>query len=364
MTLLHDYIPAAYDPTLTRLPQFKAPSLSDAALTRLSQSEAPSVSDVTLTRPSQSEERPPSYAHPPPSRARWANVMVSKYTPNLINAVEEEAKAAGRLMKEHHGKMIVIDIWPFLPRYSNDSAWPQQSGSCNGPLLVYFGWGGAYNDKIWIDQMKRALDHIRDVALKEGCTTSDAPVYYNTTLADPDVTTPQEIYRHNLADLSALRAKYDPHNVMSLAGGFRIPHGPAIANGTYIICNAANVSVGVVGPFGPIIGDRITTFRIFPIPGMPEVYTIDNHIDNQDHFATEMGDNAVVCQTALVMPGRNTWKIIPEFRRRNQLEYRILNLYGSECWVLRRPFRQSSVQCIPVGEVEDANIALWRFNNA
>jgi hypothetical protein len=161
-------------------------------------------------------------------------------------------------MAEHQGKKVVGDVWPFLPRNSTDSAWPHQNGSCNGPLLVYFVWDGPENDTFWIDQLKVALDSIRQVALAEGCTTPDVPVYCNTTLADPDVTTLQQIYRHNLADLSALRTKYDPHNVMGLTGGFRIPRGPAIANGTYIIRNATDEPVGVVGPHSPIVGGGIT----------------------------------------------------------------------------------------------------------
>ncbi|KAF9516858.1 hypothetical protein BS47DRAFT_1340479 [Hydnum rufescens UP504] len=78
--------------------------------------------------------------------------------------------------------MVVADIWPFLPRKtSTDSAWPHQSGSSNGPLLVYFVWKGSRNDTFWIDHLEGALNRIRDVALREKCTTRNAPVYCNTT---------------------------------------------------------------------------------------------------------------------------------------------------------------------------------------
>ncbi|KAJ7580371.1 hypothetical protein C8J56DRAFT_961446 [Mycena floridula] len=158
------------------------------------------------------------------ARARWGNVMVSKYTQNLINVVEEEAKAAKQLMEKHNGRMVVSDIWPFLPSMfdnSVNSAWPHKKGAPNGPLLVYFMWEDEENDDVWISQMKTALDHIYRIALLEKCTTHNAPVYCNTTLAD--VTTPQQIYRDNLSKLSELRKKYDPDNVMEKTGGFRIP---------------------------------------------------------------------------------------------------------------------------------------------
>lgn len=153
--------------------------------------------------------------------------------------------------------MAVADIWPFLPTMFNtsvDSAWPHWRGAPNGPLLVYFMWEGRENDKPWIDQMKTALHHIHQVALRENCTTPDAPVYCNTTLEE--VTTPQQIYRHNLDALSALRTKYDPDDVMGKTGGFRIPFGPAIISGIYIITNAKDNSViDVERPSGYVVKD-------------------------------------------------------------------------------------------------------------
>jgi hypothetical protein len=124
----------------------------------------------------------------------------------------------------YEGRMVVAEIWPFLSTMfdrSVTSAWPHERGKPNGPLVVYFMWEGEENDKIWIRQMKEALGNIHQIALDEGCTTSNAPVYCNTTLED--VTTPEEIYRDNLARLSTLRKAYDPSDVMARTGGFRIP---------------------------------------------------------------------------------------------------------------------------------------------
>jgi hypothetical protein len=87
-------------------------------------------------------------------------------------------------------------------------------------VLAYYQWKDAKDDKYWVDEMKRALTEIRKVALEEGCTTRNAPVYGNTSLEDTPV---KDIYRGNLKNLSAIRAMYDPNNVMGNAGGFRIP---------------------------------------------------------------------------------------------------------------------------------------------
>lgn len=150
--------------------------------------------------------------------------------------------------------MVVADIWPFLPTMfdgSVDTAWPHKAGAPNGPLLVYFVWEGEENDATWIHQLKKALSNIYDVALEEGCILNNPPVYCNTTL--DVITTPEKIYRGHLAELSALRTKYDPNNVMGKTGGWRISHGPAIVDGSYSIKNAGGSVVGTQGPPGSVV---------------------------------------------------------------------------------------------------------------
>ncbi len=119
-------------------------------------------------------------------------------------------------MEKYKGRVVVADIWPLLPtmvKENADSAWPHMAGP-NGPLLVYFMWEGSENDAVWIKQMKTALDHIRQIAIEEKCTTQDAPVYCNTALDHDGYTTVEKIYRNNLGDLRALRKILDPDRVM------------------------------------------------------------------------------------------------------------------------------------------------------
>jgi hypothetical protein len=225
-------------------------------------------------------------------------------------------------MEKHGGRMVVADIWPFLPTMlekSVDSAWPHNGEEPNGPLLVYFMWDGVENDKVWIDQMKTALRHIHEIALQEECTTDDAPVYCNTTLKD--VTSLKQIYRHNLDDLSALRTKYDPDNVMGKTGGFRIPLGPAIVDGNYKITNTKdNDAIGVRVSSDPVIpvvksdDGTVDWFKISSGDGTAYIISID---DGSDNGIAQDGENVVRKR-----PGSTyTWKIIPESRRNNQLEY-------------------------------------------
>ncbi|KAJ7911782.1 hypothetical protein B0H13DRAFT_1875515 [Mycena leptocephala] len=186
-TFLYNYIPVDVATTILSPPeddtQYSFPSSEIAGLGVMN---AQCVTVETV------QEKFPSLV----VSARWGNVMVSEYTQNLVNVVEEEAKVnrlpaipfirpdfistAKQLMEKHQGRMVVADIWPFLPNMfdnSVDSAWPHKRGAPNGPLLVYFMWEGKENDVVWIGQMKTALDHIHRIALQEECTTPNALVY-------------------------------------------------------------------------------------------------------------------------------------------------------------------------------------------
>jgi len=172
-----------------------------------------------------------TYAKNPPTsgvgeenvRARWGTVMVSHFTPKLLDEIDVQSKLAASKLKEYEGKTAVIDIWPFLPSMfdtSTSAAWPHEKGRPNGPLLACFQWEGENNDSFWIGMMKQILQSIQKVAEAEGCTTDKLPKYCNTSLADTPV---QDIYKEHLSTLIAIRAKYDPNNMMGRTGGFRIP---------------------------------------------------------------------------------------------------------------------------------------------
>ena len=127
-------------------------------------------------------------------------------------------------MEAHSGRSCLIDVWPFLPSiFDNspkDAAWPHKKGDVFGPCLASFRWTDASEDQFWLEAMQDALDEIYKVAKAEGVTRDDAPVYLNTSL---ETTPVEKIYQENLENLEAIRAKYDPDGVMSLASGFKIP---------------------------------------------------------------------------------------------------------------------------------------------
>ncbi len=143
-----------------------------------------------------------------------------------------------RDMKEHGGKSTSLLVFPGVTSMFDNSkpaAWPHARDRPLVPLVAYFLWEGQHNDEFWSARLKETLDNVKEAARREGCTYKDTPVY---PLMAFETTSAEELYRENLEKLVAIRKKYDPNNVMSLTGGFKIPlsiQKPALfkkANGT------------------------------------------------------------------------------------------------------------------------------------
>ena len=132
------------------------------------------------------------------------------------------------MLPDHNGKRASFEIWPFHKDSFNgittkDSAWPHEEGKVFGPLVGWFEWIGEKYDNFWFAEIKKSLEALYDVALKEKCTTNDLPFYLNITL---ESTWAKDIYGVNYNELKDIRKKYDPEDVMGQAAGFIIPLPP------------------------------------------------------------------------------------------------------------------------------------------
>lgn len=68
--------------------------------------------------------------------------------------------------------------------------------------------------------MRQSTQHILDVAAAAGQVgVFDAPKYPNYALFD---TPAENLFGRNLERLHEIKARIDPHDVMGLAGGFKI----------------------------------------------------------------------------------------------------------------------------------------------
>ncbi|KAG8982312.1 hypothetical protein FRB94_002600 [Tulasnella sp. JGI-2019a] len=75
------------------------------------------------------------------AHGRFGCIMVTHFTKKLINAIAEEVSFVAKDMVDHKGKLVLLDVRPFLPNifdHGKASAWPHSRDTSYSPLLAYF----------------------------------------------------------------------------------------------------------------------------------------------------------------------------------------------------------------------------------
>ena len=90
------------------------------------------------------------------------------------------------------------------------------------PFYIYYAWEDQLKDDQFISAIKASAATIAAAADAEGQAIGDAFLYGNYAVGDTPLT---KIYGNNLSRLEGIKAKYDPNNVMGLAGGWKLQPG-------------------------------------------------------------------------------------------------------------------------------------------
>ncbi|OJT03692.1 hypothetical protein TRAPUB_5720 [Trametes pubescens] len=156
-------------------------------------------------------------------RAIFHTVSLLEYTDNIMAAVVNETKFWGQRLSLQTGNFISYDVEPFLPSIfshsaEGSSAFPPSRAKGLLPLNIYYAWGLDLADDAMHDAARQSAAHLTQVVLAEGQDVADAALYGNYAIFDTPL---ERIYGGNLARLQALKAQYDPENVMGLAGGWK-----------------------------------------------------------------------------------------------------------------------------------------------
>ncbi|ESZ97703.1 hypothetical protein SBOR_1890 [Sclerotinia borealis F-4128] len=153
-------------------------------------------------------------------RGAFHTMMTTSLTVNFMNAIYNESSFYGALAILHGGTFLSYDVEPFLEygKYSTDSAFPHANSPL--PLNLYYSWTLALEDTFWRGVMQQSIDHLTEIAKAEGIYAEDAYAYPNYALS---TYSGAQIYGpKNAARLREIQAKYDPNQIMLLAGGFNI----------------------------------------------------------------------------------------------------------------------------------------------
>jgi hypothetical protein len=118
---------------------------------------------------------------------------------------------------------VSYDVEPFdagLFNHSNiPSAYPPDRSRALFPTNIYFAWSSPSKDADVAAALRQSTNTIRAAAIADGQNITDVAVYGNYALLGTPV---ESLYGANVQRLRSIRNKVDPHNVMALAGGFKI----------------------------------------------------------------------------------------------------------------------------------------------
>ncbi|KAJ7762660.1 FAD-binding domain-containing protein [Mycena metata] len=155
-------------------------------------------------------------------RAAFHVTTVLEYSPAMVAAVLNETTFWGNKLLDQGEFLVVTNIEVFLPSiYSHGipSAFPPLRNAAYQPNLFYFSWNSSSSDAVFHAALKESADHLTNVAINLGQPVGDAALYPNYALYDTPL---ERLYGKNLPRLRAIKARVDPHNVMGLAGGFKL----------------------------------------------------------------------------------------------------------------------------------------------
>ncbi|KAI0043441.1 FAD-binding domain-containing protein [Auriscalpium vulgare] len=160
---------------------------------------------------------------PDGSRMRLISLPVIQWTDSLLQVVHNESKywTARLTSLENPPPSLSWQLENMVPTYlshGDNSAWPPSRAQPFLPGTLLFLWANQSSDSAMLDAIHRSVATISAAARAEGQDIADAWKYPNYAIEDTPL---QEMYGGNVARLSAIHARVDPHNVMGLAGGFK-----------------------------------------------------------------------------------------------------------------------------------------------
>jgi hypothetical protein len=126
-----------------------------------------------------------------------------------------------RLTKYDNSTVLVYSLEPFEPDFlthGEPSAYPPDRSRPILPSSILYGWADESVDDIMADAMRTSAATLVGAGILDGQDLTNAAPYVNYALFGTPLKT---MYGNNLKRLHEVRKKYDPHNVMGLAGGWK-----------------------------------------------------------------------------------------------------------------------------------------------
>ncbi|TCD60003.1 hypothetical protein EIP91_010921 [Steccherinum ochraceum] len=156
-------------------------------------------------------------------RTFYHTVPHAFYDASTLNTIVNETSFWGEKLANDSFVSLTYVAEPFLPTIlthsTSPTAWPPSRNKAFLPTNVAIKWSDPAADTLMHDSISASVQNVINVANQDGQGLDNAPFYGNYALFSTPV---QSIYGSNLGRLKKIKATYDPQNVMSLAGGWKI----------------------------------------------------------------------------------------------------------------------------------------------
>ncbi|TFY66021.1 hypothetical protein EVG20_g5059 [Dentipellis fragilis] len=146
---------------------------------------------------------------------------VTTFSKAVLNAVRNETQFWGDELTSDSLTSIINVVDVFLPSmysHGSASAYPPDRSTVIEPVNLLFMWTDPAATDRMHDAMVQSADKMRAAAVADGQDVANAVIYSNYALGDVPL---EAVYGGNVERLRGIKGRYDPDNVMGLAGGFR-----------------------------------------------------------------------------------------------------------------------------------------------
>ncbi|KAH9988281.1 FAD-binding domain-containing protein [Russula compacta] len=155
-------------------------------------------------------------------RGYFNGIPMLNYTEPIINAFANETKFWGdRLIQYDDSVLVVYTLEPMESDYlthGGPSAFPPNRSLAVLQSNMYLGYTSELADPFMADAMRSSAATMMEVGIQDGQDLKNAAPYVNYALFGTPLTT---MYGEHLERLHQIREKYDPEDVMGLAGGWK-----------------------------------------------------------------------------------------------------------------------------------------------
>ncbi|KAI9438134.1 FAD-binding domain-containing protein [Lactarius indigo] len=155
-------------------------------------------------------------------RGYFGSFPMLHYTEPIMNALKNETEFYGKKLSHYDpSALVVYTLDPFesdLFTHGSPSAYPPDRTRPVYPSGIYYGWTHESADKHMAEAMRTSTATLERAGIQDGQKLENAAAYVNYAISGTPL---ENMYGGNLPRLRRIKEKYDPKDVMGLAGGWK-----------------------------------------------------------------------------------------------------------------------------------------------